>query len=73
MLEYLRWCSHDVELAWGVHGGFSSRAGMLSMRAQFQNRLNAYFQSGHGCPRSDAMVDIRNMNLSITFSPFARF
>jgi hypothetical protein len=73
MLEYLRWCSHDVELAWGVHGGFRSRAGMLSLRAQFQNRLNAYFQSGHGCPRSDAMVDIRNMNLSITFSPFARF
>jgi len=73
MLEYLRWCSHDVDLQWGFHGGITSRAGTFSLRSRFQNRLNAFFQSGHGCPRSDAEVGIRNMNLSLTFSPFARF
>lgn len=72
MLEYLRWCSHDIGLQWGVHGGFSSRLGRFSVRSLYQDRLNAYFQSGHGCPRSDAMVDIRNNNLTLTFSPFAR-
>lgn len=71
MLEYLRWCSHDVELHWGFKGGLSGRAGTVTIQSLFQNRLNAYFQSGHGCPRSDAMVDIRNNNFSITFSPFS--
>jgi hypothetical protein len=72
MLEYLRWCSHDIGLQWGVHGGFSSRFGTFSVRSLYQDRLNAYFQSGHGCPRSEAMVDIRNRNLTLTFSPFAK-
>jgi hypothetical protein len=69
MLEYLRWCSHDVALQWGFHGGFSGPLGSVSVRSLFQNRLNAWFQSGYGCPRSDRMVDIRNNNFSITFSP----
>ena len=69
MLYYLRWCSHDVNLQWGLHGGFSSRLGTFSVRSLYQNRLNAWFQSGHGCPRSDAMVDIRNNNVTLTFSP----
>jgi hypothetical protein len=73
MLDYLRWCSHDVDLQWGWRGGYSSRIGTLSVRSLYQNRLNAYFQSGHGCPRSDAMVDIRNNNLTITFSPGAHW
>jgi hypothetical protein len=73
MLEYLRWCSHDVALQWGFHGALSARLGTLSVRSLYQNRLNAWFQSGHGCPRSDAMVDIRNKNLTITFSPGLRF
>ncbi len=72
ILEYLRWCSHDIGLQWGVHGGFSSRVGTFSVRSVYQDRLNAYFQSGHGCPRSEAMVDIRNRNLTLTFSPLAR-
>jgi hypothetical protein len=72
MLEYLRWCSHDVGLQWGLHGGFSSRLGTISVRSLYQDRLNAWFQSGHGCPRSEAMVDLRNKNLTITFSPLAR-
>ncbi|HEY3113408.1 MAG TPA: capsule assembly Wzi family protein [Gemmatimonadaceae bacterium] len=71
MLDYLRWCSHDIGLQWGLHGGFSSGVGTVSIRSLYQNRLNAWFQSGHGCPRSDAMVDIRNNNFTITFSPFA--
>lgn len=69
MFDYLRWCSHDVELDWGVHGGINTRLGRLSIRSLYQDRLNAYFQGGHGCPRSDGMVDIRNHNLTITFSP----
>jgi hypothetical protein len=69
MLDYLRWCSHDVNLQWGFHGGVSGPIGTLSVRSLFQNRLNAWFQSGHGCPRSDAMVDIRNTNFTLTFSP----
>jgi hypothetical protein len=73
MLDYLRWCSHDVDLQWGWRGGYSSRFGTVSVRSLYQNRLNAYFQSGHGCPRSDAMVDIRNNNLTLTFSPGARW
>jgi hypothetical protein len=73
MLEYLRWCSHDVALHWGFRGALSAPVGTFSLRTLFQNRLNAYFQSGHGCPRSDAMVDIRNTNVTITFSPFLRW
>lgn len=73
MVYYLRWCSHDVELQWGFHGGVTLPAGTFSLRARFQNRLNAYFQGGHGCPRSDGMVDIRNRNLTITFSPLLRW
>lgn len=73
MLDYLRWCSHDVGLQWGLHGGYSSRIGSFSIRSLYQNRLNAYFQSGHGCPRSDAMVDIRNNNFTLTFSPGLRW
>jgi hypothetical protein len=69
MLDYLRWCSHDVNLQWGFHGGVSAPIGTISVRSLFQNRLNAWFQSGHGCPRSDAMVDIRNTNFTLTFSP----
>lgn len=73
MLDYLRWCSHDVGLQWGIRGGFSGRLGTVSMRSLYQNRLNAWFQGGHGCPRSDGMVDIRNNNLTITFSPGVRW
>jgi hypothetical protein len=69
MFDYLRWCSHDVQLGWGVHGGINTPVGTFSMRSLYQDRLNAYFQGGHGCPRSDGMVDIRNHNLTITFSP----
>ena len=73
MLDYLRWCSHDVALQWGFRAGYTGRIGTISTRSLYQNRLNAYFQGGHGCPRSDGMVDIRNNNLTITFSPLARW
>lgn len=73
MLDYLRWCSHDIGLQWGVHTGITFPAGTLSLRSLQQNRLNAWFQGGHGCPRSDGMVDIRNNNLTITFSPIVRW
>jgi hypothetical protein len=72
LYDYLRWCSHDVGLQWGFHGGFHGPLGMLSVRSLFQNRLNAYFQPGYGCPRSDHMVDLRNNNLTITFAPMLR-
>jgi hypothetical protein len=72
MLDYLRWCSHDVALQWGFHGGVHNRLGTFSVRSLFQNRLNAWFQAGYGCPRSDHMVDLRNNNLTITFAPMLR-
>jgi hypothetical protein len=73
MVEYLRWCSHDIGLQYGLHGGLSGQAGTVSFRLLAQNRLNAWFQGGHGCPRSDGMVDIRNKNFTITFSPGVRW
>jgi hypothetical protein len=73
MVDYLRWCSHDIGLQYGMHGGFSGAAGTVSFRFLAQNRLNAWFQGGHGCPRSDGMVDIRNKNFTITFSPGVRW
>ena len=73
MLDYLRWCSHDINLQYGLHGGFSGPIGNFSIRSLFQNRLNAWFQAGYGCPRSDHMVDIRNANFTITYSPPIRW
>jgi hypothetical protein len=73
MLDYLRWCTHDVALHWGFHSALTAPVGTFSLRSLFQNRLNAWFQSGYGCPRSDAMVDIRNTNFTITFSPSFRW
>ena len=69
MFDYLRWCSHDVNLQWGWRAGLNSRLGSASIRSLYQNRLNAYFQSAHGCPRSQGGTDIRNNNLTLTFSP----
>jgi len=71
MLDYLRWCSHDVNLQWGWSAGFTSRLGSASIRSLYQNRNNAYFQSAHGCPSTTSVgqTDIRNKNLTLTFSP----
>jgi hypothetical protein len=73
MLDYLRWCSHDVGLQWGFRGGVTSRFGTLVVRSLYENRLHPWFQGGHGCPRSDGMVDVRNRSLTITFSPLSRW
>ena len=75
MLDYLRWCSHDVNLQWGWRAGFTSRFGSASIRSLYQNRENAYFQSAHGCPSTTSVgqTDIRNNNLTLTFSPGLRW
>ena len=71
ILDYLRWCSHDVNLQWGWRGGYTGSFGSVSVRSLYQNRLNAYFQSAHGCPTTASVgqTDIRNNNLTLTFSP----
>ena len=71
ILDYLRWCSHDVNVQWGWSGGYTGRFGSVSMRSLYQNRWNAYFQSAHGCPTTASVgqTDIRNNNLTLTFSP----
>jgi hypothetical protein len=71
MLDYLRWCSHDVNLQWGARAGVTSRFGSVSVRSLYQNRNNAYFQGAHGCPSTTSVgqTDIRNNNLTLTFSP----
>jgi hypothetical protein len=71
IIEYLRWCTHDVGLQWGLRGAIRSRFGDLSARALFQRRYNAFFQGAKGCPRSEGQVDIRNNSIAITFAPFA--
>ena len=71
MLDYLRWCSHDVNVQWGWRGGFDTQLGGVMLRSLYQNRWNAYFQSAHGCPTTASVgqTDIRNNNFTLTFSP----
>lgn len=70
--SFKRWCTHDVYLYWGVRSAWWSRLGFAALDATFGNRYNPWFQMQSGCPRGDAMVDIRNNTLSLTLSPFAR-
>lgn len=72
ILWFKRWCTHDVYLYWGPRGTWWSRLGFAALDVTFGNRYNPWFQMQSGCPRGDAMVDIRNSTLRLTVSPFAR-
>lgn len=70
--EYVAYCSHDVSIYPGIRAGKVSALGTISAELSFQNRQNAFFQNGGGCPNNGRRLDIRNNTLSITFSPFDR-
>lgn len=69
---FKRWCTHDVYLYWGPRGTWWSRLGFAAVDLTFGNRYNPWFQMQSGCPRGDAMVDIRNTTFRLTLSPFSR-
>jgi hypothetical protein len=69
---YVSYCNHDVTIYPGVRAAHSGGWGQLSAEFALQNRLNAFFQNGGGCPNNGRRLDIRNNTLSVSFSPFAR-
>ena len=70
--SFKRWCTHDVYLYWGPRASWWSRLGFAAADLTLGNRYNPWFQMQSGCPRGDAMVDIRNTTFRLTLSPFAR-
>lgn len=69
---FKRWCTHDVYLYWGARSSWWSRLGFAALDITLANRYNPWFQMQSGCPRGDAMHDIRNNTFRLTLSPFAR-
>ena len=69
---FKRWCTHDVYLYWGARSSWWSRLGFAALDVTLGNRYNPWFQMRSGCPRGDAMVDIRNTTVRLTLSPLAR-
>ncbi len=66
------WCTHDINLYWGARASRQFGVGFAAVDLTLGNRIQPWFQVRSGCPRGDAMVDIRNNTLSITWMPFAR-
>ena len=69
--EYAGWCEHDVSLLTGLRGGYSSAYGRVAAEVTNGRRLNAFFQSGPGCPFGPERRDPYNTTFSISVSPFA--
>jgi hypothetical protein len=63
------WCEHDVTVYPGVRGAASGRFGTGTASLSFGNRLNIFNENTRGCPRNFAMRDVRNMSLSVSFTP----
>jgi hypothetical protein len=69
---YKAWCSHDIDLYYGLRASGQSRAGFAALDLTFGNRIQPWFQTITGCPSGPNMVDIRNNTVSITVVPFGR-
>lgn len=69
---FKKWCTHDINLYWGARAAGQSRFGFVAVDFTLGNRIHPWFQARSGCPRGNAMVDIRNNTLSVTVAPFAR-
>jgi hypothetical protein len=67
--EYVSYCNHDVSIYPGIRGAKTGRLGTISAELSLQNRLNAFFQNGGGCPNNGPRLDIRNNTFSVTFTP----
>jgi hypothetical protein len=65
---YASYCNQDVSLYGGIRGAKIGRLGTLTMDLTIQDRLNAFFQNGGGCP-DDRKLDIHNNTISVSFSP----
>jgi len=72
ILDFKRWCTHDINLYWGARASTYSALGFASIDVRLGNRIQPWFQVRSGCPRGDAMVDIRNNTVSIILAPFRR-
>ena len=70
--DYVGYCNHDVSIYPGIRGARTAGFGSISAELSLQNRLNAFFQNGGGCPNVGDRIDIRNKTLSVSFSPFTR-
>lgn len=70
ILEFKSWCTHDINLSWGPRLTHRSRFGLATLDYAFGNRIQPWYQVRSGCPRGDAMIDIRNNTLNITWVPF---
>jgi hypothetical protein len=68
---YVGYCNLDVSLYPGFRAAKSGGFGSISAELTLQNRLDAFFQNGGGCPNNGRRTDIRNNTLSVTFSPFS--
>jgi hypothetical protein len=66
--DFKSWCTHDIVLYGSLRASARSRFGLMELDFTPANRIQAWFQVGSGCPRGDAMVDIRNQTLRLTLS-----
>jgi hypothetical protein len=69
---YKAWCSHDIDLYYGLRASGQARVGFAALDLTFGNRIQPWFQTITGCPSGSNMVDIRNNTVSITIIPFGR-
>jgi hypothetical protein len=71
-LYYKAWCSHDIDVYYGVRASGQAGVGFAALDLTFGNRIQPWFQTITGCPSGSNMVDIRNNTVSITIIPFGR-
>ena len=65
---YAAYCNHDVSIYTGLRGARAGRLGSFTADLTIQDRLNAFFQNGGGCPK-DTRLDIHNATIAISFAP----
>ena len=65
---YAAYCNQDVSLYIGFRGARTARVGSFTGEVTIQNRLNAFFQNGGGCPM-DTRLDVHNATLAFSFAP----
>lgn len=73
IFDFKRWCTHDIALYWGPRATKQFRFGFAAVDYMLGNRIQPWFQVRSGCPRGNAMVDIRNNTLTLSLVPFGRF
>jgi hypothetical protein len=72
IFKFKSWCTHDIDIYWGPRATMQSRFGFAALEYTLGNRIQPWFQARSGCPRGNAMVDIRNNTLRFTLVPFQK-